>query len=39
MLGSHTLFPPPFYDQGYALLLKYAFDGSPTIGAIQHIGT
>ena len=39
MLGTHALFPPPFYDQGYALLLNCGFDGSPTMGAIQHVGT
>jgi hypothetical protein len=39
MLGSHALFPPPFYDGGYEILLNCPFDDNLTIGAIQHVGT
>jgi hypothetical protein len=39
LTGTHTLFPPAFYDQGYALLLDCGFSGSAVVGAIHHIGT
>jgi hypothetical protein len=39
LTGTHTLFPPAFYDQGYAFLLSCGFSGSPVVGAIHHIGT
>ena len=38
MLGTHSLFPPAYYDHGYQILLKAGLGGSKTIGAIQHVG-
>lgn len=39
MLGVHALFPPPFYDRGYDILLRSGIVGSKAIGAIHHIGS
>ena len=39
MLGVHALFPPPFYDRGYDILLRSGIVGSRSIGAIYHIGS
>lgn len=38
MLGVHTLFPPPYYDEGYSILLKAGFPPSRDLGAIVHVG-
>lgn len=37
-LSTHGLFPPPFYDHGYRILLDGAFDSDPQIGSIAVIG-
>lgn len=37
-LSTHTLFPPPFYDQGYKILLDGAFSSDPKIGTIALVG-
>lgn len=39
LTGTHSLFPPAFYDHGYALLLNDPFVGNEMVGSIQHIGT
>nr|WP_275253676.1 FRG domain-containing protein [Achromobacter xylosoxidans] len=39
MLGIHGLFPPPYYDQGYDILLRSGISGSREIGSIHHIGS
>lgn len=39
MLGVHALFPPPYYDYGYNLLLDQRFPGNKTVGAIAHVGS
>jgi hypothetical protein len=38
MLGVHALFPPPYYDPGYGILLQSGFTGNKTVGAITHVG-
>ena len=38
-LTTHGLFPPPFYDQGYKILLDGAFSSAPQIGSIAVVGT
>jgi hypothetical protein len=38
MLGTHALFPPPYYDDGYSFLLNCGFIGNPYTGSIQHVG-
>ena len=37
-LSTHSLFPPPFYDQGYKILLDGAFDSDSEIGSISVVG-
>jgi hypothetical protein len=37
-LSTHSLFPPPAYDNGYSTLLQASFLGAKNIGCIQHIG-
>ncbi|CAK0741343.1 FRG domain-containing protein [uncultured Gammaproteobacteria bacterium] len=37
-LSAHGLFPPPFYDQGYKILLDGAFNSNPKIGSIAMVG-
>lgn len=39
MLGVHALFPPPYYDRGYSILLGAGFAGTKTVGAIAHVGS
>jgi len=39
MLGVHALFPPPYYDHGYDILLRSGIAGSLDAGAIHHIGS
>ncbi|MBE0645582.1 MAG: FRG domain-containing protein [Bacteroidetes bacterium] len=34
MLGTHALFPPPYYDNGYSILLGSGFVGDRAIGKI-----
>jgi hypothetical protein len=36
-LSVHTLFPPPFYDHGYRILLDGSFE-SKTVGSIFKVG-
>lgn len=38
MVNTHSLFPPPFYDNGYQLLLTCGVEGDRTTGTISHIG-
>lgn len=38
MAGIHSLFPPPYYDNGYQILLSYPFPTGKDIGSISHIG-
>ena len=37
-LSTHGLFPPPFYDCGYKILLDCAVRPSPEIGSIAIVG-
>lgn len=37
-LSTHSLFPPPSYDNGYANLLSVGFQGAKNVGCISHIG-
>lgn len=37
-LSTHSLFPPPAYDNGYSTLLQASFPGKKSVGCIQHIG-
>lgn len=37
-LCTHSLFPPPAYDNGYSTLLQTTFPGGKNVGCIQHIG-
>lgn len=37
-LSTHGLFPPPFYDQGYKILLDGAFKSDSKIGSIAVVG-
>jgi hypothetical protein len=39
MLGVHALFPPPYYDHGYEILLNAQFNPTKDIGAIAHVGS
>ena len=39
MLGVHALFPPPYYDLGYDILLRSEIVGSVYIGSVHHIGS
>lgn len=38
LTGTHSLFPPAYYDKGYGILLTDPFPGSDLLGSIQHIG-
>lgn len=38
MVNTHSLFPPPFYDNGYQILLTCGVAGSSSTGTISHIG-
>jgi len=38
MVGVHSLFPPPYYDHGYRILLSANILGAVETGAINHIG-
>ena len=38
MLGVHALFPPPYYDFGYGILLKGGIPASTETGSIAHVG-
>lgn len=38
MVNTHSLFPPPFYDNGYQILLTCGVNGDRTTGTISHIG-
>ncbi len=33
-----ALFPPPYYDLGYRILLELTFKTSITVGSINHVG-
>lgn len=37
-LSTHSLFPPPSYDNGYGNLLTVGFQGARNVGCISHIG-
>jgi hypothetical protein len=37
-LGVHTLFPPPYYDYGYKILLDGKFENSSKVGSIFIVG-
>ena len=37
MVSSHSLFPPPFYDHGFDILLGLKLTASGSIGNIVHI--
>ena len=37
-LGVHNLFPPPFYDYGYKILLDCKFDSDGDVGSIFAVG-
>jgi len=38
MVNTHSLFPPPYYDNGYRILLTCGVSGDKTIGTISHVG-
>lgn len=38
MVNTHSLFPPPFYDNGYQILLTCGVTGDAATGTIAHIG-
>jgi hypothetical protein len=38
MVGIHSLFPPPYYDSGYQILLSCPIDTKLGIGCIAHVG-
>lgn len=38
MVNTHSLFPPPFYDNGYQILLNCGVEGEKSVGKISHIG-
>lgn len=38
-LNSHALFPPVYYDPGYALLLQEQFMHSGVVGSIANVGS
>lgn len=37
-LGTHTLFPPPYYDHGYKILLDEKFESKNHVGSIFMVG-
>lgn len=37
-LSTHSLFPPPFYDHGYKILLDAAFEADQKVGSISVVG-
>lgn len=39
LLSVHSLFPPPYYDFGYRLLLEKAGAGEKNLGSITFIGS
>lgn len=38
MVGIHSLFPPPYYDSGYQILLSCPLPPDKDIGMIAHVG-
>ncbi|WP_175904167.1 FRG domain-containing protein [Burkholderia seminalis] len=38
MVNTHSLFPPPYYDSGYRILLTCGVGGNRTVGTISHVG-
>lgn len=38
IVGTHSLFPPPFYDNGYQILLESGADVDKHIGSISMVG-
>lgn len=38
MVNTHSLFPPPYYDSGYQILLTAGVEGDSTTGTIAHVG-
>jgi hypothetical protein len=37
-LSTHALFPPPYYDHGYKILLDGDFEGSDLVGSVHIVG-
>jgi hypothetical protein len=38
MLSTHSLFPPPYYDDGYKTLVSNAAAVTSSVGQIQYVG-
>jgi len=38
LLNAHALMPPPFYDEGYRILLNLDLPVNARVGTIQHVG-
>lgn len=38
IVNTHSLFPPPYYDNGYHILLTCGIEGDKNTGTISHIG-
>lgn len=38
MVNTHSLFPPPYYDNGYQILLTCGVNGDSSTGTIAHVG-
>lgn len=38
IVGTHSLFPPPFYDDGYRILLESGVSINKNIGSISMVG-
>ena len=38
MVGTHALFPPPYYDSGYEILLSCQVAGKRNVGRVFHVG-
>lgn len=38
MVNTHSLFPPPYYDNGYQILLTCGVSGNAITGTISHVG-
>ena len=38
MVGTHSLFPPPYYDEGYKILIINNNSSDDGIGTIHHVG-
>ena len=38
IVNTHSLFPPPYYDNGYEILLTCGVPGNKMVGSISHVG-